>query len=71
MKTNTVILGAAVAIAAGLILIPRRAGAAGQAVATPGPRVGAGDAGAMWSSADSRRYRDQLAASVSSDWTGP
>lgn len=69
--SDTTIIVGALAVAAGLVLLPRRAAGA---VASSGgvglPRVG-GTAGSLWTAGDSARYREQLARETGSDWTGP
>lgn len=70
MKTDTMLTVGALAIAAGLVLMPRRA--RGAVTLPPGgaqPRVG-GAAGTVWDDAATARYREQLAREAG-DWTGP
>ena len=74
MKTGEMLTVTALAIAAGLVLIPRRAGAASASTGprnVAAPRVGAGDGATVWSDARTAQYREQLARSVGNDWTGP
>lgn len=70
MKTDTLLIVGALAVAAGLVLLPRRAaGAAASPRDLAAPRVG-GTAGSLWTDADSVRYREQLAREAG-DWMGP
>lgn len=70
MKTDTMLLVGALAVAAGLVLLPRRAGAASApSVATP--RVG-GTAGSLWNDTTTAQYREQLARETAgAGWYGP
>ena len=75
MKTGEMLTVTALAIAAGLVLIPKRtassAGAGGGFRNVFAPRVGAGDGSTVWTDARTAQYREQLARSVGNDWTGP
>lgn len=69
--TDTALIVGALAVAAGLVLLPRRAAGAMASASGPGlPRVG-GTAGSLWTAGDSARYREQLARETGSDWMGP
>ena len=71
MKSETMLIVGALAIAAGLVLVPRRGrasvGVAGKQLA----RVGAGDGSTVWGGAASAQSREQLARETGPDWTGP
>lgn len=73
MKTGEMLTVTALAIAAGLVLIPRRASAAAAFGArnVSAPRVGAGDGATVWNDARTAQYREQLAGQAGRDWTGP
>ena len=74
MKTETLLIVSALAIAAGLVLIPRRGGAASAAAGNRdlfSPRVGAGDGATVWSDARTAQYREQLSRETGRDWMGP
>ena len=74
MKAETAITLSAMAIAVGLVLLPRRAGGTPAAATFRNlmlPRVGAGDGAVVWDGAASARYREQLSREAGSDWYGP
>lgn len=73
MKTETAMIVGALAIAAGLVLIPKRPRSASGVAAAQVPRVGAGDASTVWDDSATARYREQLRRQAAADpgWTGP
>lgn len=72
MTNDTALIVGALAIAAGLVLIPKRPRAASGAAAATGPRTGAGDATTVWDGAASARYREALSRQTAGqDWMGP
>lgn len=72
MKTETTIIVGALAIAAGLVLLPKRARAASGVAAAQVPRVGAGDASTVWTPTATAAYREALRQQTAgTDWMGP
>lgn len=71
MKTETTLIVGALAIAAGLVLIPRRPRSASGTAAAQVARTGAGDAATVWDDNATARYREQLRRQTAGqDWTG-
>jgi len=72
MRTaETVLIVSALAAAAALAFWPRRAVAASPARDVLAPAVG-GQAGSMWTPAQSAQYREQLAREMAGqEWYGP
>lgn len=71
MKTETTLIVGALAIAAGLVLIPKRPRSASGVAAAQGARVGAGDASTVWNDAATAQYREALKRETGGmDWMG-
>ena len=71
MKTETTLIVGALAIAAGLVLIPKRPRSASGVAAPQAPRVGSGDAGTIWNDATTAQYREALRRETGGmDWAG-
>ena len=71
MKTDTMMLVGALAIAAGLVKIPKRTRTASTGAAAAPARVGSGDAGTVWNDATTGQYREALKRETGGmDWSG-
>ena len=74
MKTETTLIVGALAIAAALVLIPKRPRSSASGVSdVQRARVGAGDASTVWGAGATSSYREQLRrqSAIDPTWTGP
>lgn len=72
MKTDSLFVVTALAIAAGLVFMPRRAAPVASSRGVLQPGVTRTDAASVWTDQATAQYREQLARETGSfDWYGP